>query len=137
MKCRWPIFGAASELAARTALAAARQGRYAAVHRRLMRDGRIIDDAMLRDIVRAAGADWEQVVRDRIDHAADIGTQLARTARQAGLIGLPGTPGYLAGRMLVVGAIERRDFARLFATARDRANPLRRTNVTTPIRDRW
>lgn len=117
----WPIFGAASELAARTALASARQGRYAAVHRRLMRDGRTIDDATLRDIVVAAGADWERVVADRITHAAAIAAQLARNARLAGSIGLPGTPGYLAGRMLVVGAIDQRAFARLFAAARDGA----------------
>lgn len=112
----WPIFGASSERAARVALASAAQGIYPAVHRRLMTDGRRIDDAVLRDVVTDAGGDWARA--DDASRAPEIAARLRSTAREAAAIGLPGTPAYLAGSLLVVGAIDRDDFARLFARAR-------------------
>jgi len=114
----WPIFGVPSEYAARIALATAEQGIYPAVHRRLMTDGRTIDDGMLRDIVTAAGGDWTRATAWAVAHGAAIDAQLAANARQAAQLGLPGTPGYLANDMLVVGALDRHDFSRLFAQAR-------------------
>lgn len=114
----WPIFGEPSRQAARVALAAARQGRYAAVHDRLMTDTRPIDDAMLADVVTQAGADWNKVERDLAGHAGAIDARLARTGQQALALGLAGTPSYLIGRYLVVGALDEAEFTRAFAQAR-------------------
>ena len=117
----WPIFGPPSERAASVALASAAQGIYPAVHSRLMTDSRIIDDDMLRDVVTAAGGDWEKTTAFLATHAQEIAAQLRGNGQEAYAIGLSGTPGFLAGSMLVMGAIDTTDFGRLFARARARA----------------
>jgi protein-disulfide isomerase len=114
----WPIFGAPSERAARVALASAAQGIYASVHQRLMTAAGTFDEPMLRDAVRGAGGDWARLLADLASGRDRIDAQLRRHGAEARAIGLPGTPGYLAGPLLVLGAIDAADFARLFARAR-------------------
>lgn len=114
----WPIFGPPSERAASVALACAEQGIYPAVHRQLMTDNRMIDDDMLRDIVNGAGGDWLRATTWLAAHGQAVAARLRANGREAYSIGLAGTPGFLAGRMLVMGAIEAGDFERLFARAR-------------------
>jgi protein-disulfide isomerase len=114
----WPIFGPPSERAASIALGCAEQGIYPTVHRRLMTDSRTIDDDMLRDVVTGAGGDWLRTTTWLAAHAQAVAARLRANGREAFSIGLAGTPGYLAGRVLVLGAIERGDFDRLFARAR-------------------
>lgn len=116
----WPVFGEWSRAAARVALAAARQGRYHAVHDRLMTDPRAIDAAMLADVVTQAGGDWPRVERDLKDHADAIDARLADTAQVALTLGLPGTPSYLIGPYLVAGALAEAEFRRAFAQVRER-----------------
>jgi protein-disulfide isomerase len=114
----WPIFGPPSERAARVALACAEQGIYPAVHRRLMTDSRGIDDGVLRNVVTEAGGDWTRTIAYLTTHDDQITALLLTNGQQALAIGLPGTPGYLAGPVLVIGAIDEADFTRLFARAR-------------------
>lgn len=114
----WPIFGAPSLQAARVALAAGYQHRYAAVHRRLMAEPRALDDAVLRQAVRAAGGDLLRLAQDLDRHDAAIAARLAANAEAAAQLGLPGTPGWLIGTRLHVGALDRDGFAAAFAAAR-------------------
>ena len=114
----WPIFGPPSERAASIALASAEQGIYPAVHRRLMTDSRIIDDDMLGDVVTGAGGDWSRATRWLAANAGLVAGRLRTNGQEAYSIGLSGTPGFLAGPMLVMGAIDAGDFGRLFARAR-------------------
>ena len=114
----WPIFGPPSERAASIALASAEQGIYPAVHRALMTDSRIIDDDMLREVVTGAGGDWTRATAWLAAHAEAVAARLRANGQQAYAIGLSGTPGFLAGPMLVMGAIDAGDFGRLFALAR-------------------
>jgi protein-disulfide isomerase len=114
----WPIFGAESERLASIALASAAQGLYPALHRRLMTDARRLDDRILRDLVHAVGGDWERILSDLTTRRAMIAAQIRQNAREALAIGLAGTPGYLAGSVLVTGAIDVSGFVRLFAQAR-------------------
>ena len=114
----FPIFGPVAENAARVAIAADRQGIYAALHRRLMAERRPLDDAVLREAVEAAGGDWTLLQRDRRVHAAAIEAQLAITREQAAAIGITGTPSYLAGPILAVGGRDEAGFAKLFAQGR-------------------
>lgn len=114
----WPIFGPPSERAARVALASGEQGIYPAVHRRLMTDSRGIDDGMLSDVITDAGGDWTRTIAYLTSHDEQISALLRTNGQQALAIGLPGTPGYLAGPVLVIGAIDEADFTRLFARAR-------------------
>lgn len=114
----YPIFGPVAENVARVAIAADRQGVYPALHRRLMVERRPLDGAVLREAVEAVGGDWAQLQRDRVARAAEIEAQLATTRAQAAAIGITGTPGYLAGPVLAVGARDEAGFAKLFAQGR-------------------
>lgn len=114
----WPIFGPPSERAASIALASAEQGIYPAVHRRLMTDSRMIADDMLSEVVTRAGGDWTRATAWLAAHKGVVAARLRANGQEAYAIGLAGTPGYLAGQMLVMGAIDETDFGRLFARAR-------------------
>lgn len=114
----WPIFGPASERAANIALASAEQGIYPEVHRRLMTTSRILDDDTLRDILVSAGGDWGRATTWLATHAEAVTARLRTNGLEAYSIGLTGTPGYLAGTILVTGAIDVHQFSRLFARAR-------------------
>ena len=114
----WPIFGAPSVQAARVTLASAAQGIYPEVQRRLMTTAGALDTARLRTVVIASGGDWTRLRTDLSARGVAIDAQLRRHAAEAASIALPGTPGYLAGSLLAVGAIDAAAFARLFASAR-------------------
>lgn len=113
----WPIFGPASERAAEVAIASAYQGIYPAVHDRLMM-GRYQDEAALRAAVEGAGGDWLRIQADLERRRPEIMLQLARNQVQAFQLGVEGTPAYLAGPILVRGALRRSEFRELFARAR-------------------
>jgi len=116
----WPIRGPLAEFAARTALAAGRQGRYAPVHDALMAARGRLDEDRISAIARAAGVDPARLAADRPSRA--IGAQLARHGLQAFSLGLQGTPAYLVGPFLVEGGLDDRRLAHLLARAR-RAGP--------------
>ena len=84
-----------------------------------MTDSRTIDDDVLRDVVMRAGGDWLRAMTWLAAHADAVAARLRANGQEAYSIGLAGTPGYLAGPMLVMGAIDASDFQRLFARARD------------------
>lgn len=115
-----PIFGVLSERAARVAIATDRQGIYSAVHRRLMAEARRPDEGVLEEAVRSAGGDWPRLQDDLRLHAAEIDAQIARNRADAFALGIRGTPGYLAGTRLVIGALDTAGFEKLFAEARGR-----------------
>lgn len=114
----WPVFGERSEQAARVALAAAPQGIYPALHRRLMAEPRVFEDAVLREAVEASGGDWRRVQRALAERRAAIDRQLAKNGRDALGLGLPGTPGYLVGPILLVGRQDASGFRAAIARAR-------------------
>lgn len=113
----WPIFGETSRRAAQVALAADRQELYAAIRPEMMRAARL-DDATLERIVVRNGGDWAsiQAITQRSTSGPDV--QLERVSREAFALGLPGTPAYLVGPILVKGALDKDEFHRVFARAR-------------------
>lgn len=114
----WPIFGEPSKRAARVAIASDRQGIYPAVHDALMADRREIDDDMLRDTIERAGGQWEGILAVLQSESDLIDARLLENARDAGALGLAGTPGYLIGTILVAEAIDQHGFEKAFARAR-------------------
>jgi protein-disulfide isomerase len=114
----WPIFGDPSERASEVALASDQQNIYPLVHDHLM-TGRADNETSLRAAVERSGGDWRRLQADLAKNRIAISEQLARNRKQAFELGLPGTPGYLAGTILVRGALTERDFARLFRQARE------------------
>jgi len=118
----WPIRGPLSDLAARTALAAAYQGRYAPVHAALMAARGALTPERIAAIAARAGADPVRLAADQAAHAGEIDAQIARHRLQAFSLGLQGTPGYLVGPYLLEGGLDDRRLAHAVRRAR-RAGP--------------
>ena len=114
----WPIFGPVSDHAARVALAAARQGVFPVLHQRLMAERRALRSDVLKANVEAAGGDWAMVLDDLARHRRAIDQSIARNGADAFALGLEGTPAWLIGTRLVVGALDEDKFYRAFAQVR-------------------
>ena len=115
----WPVFGARSEHAARVALAANYQGKYEAVHHLLMVEQSQLDEAVVRNVAMRAGADWTQIETAMSVHEEAISAALSQSGWDAFSLSLPGTPGYLIGPLLVVGAQTFSGFQDAFKKARE------------------
>ena len=118
----WPIRGPYSDLAARTALAADRQGRYRQVHDALMAARGQLTAPRIADLAAQAGADPVRLAADLRSEARAIDAQLGRHRRQAFSLGLQGTPAYLVGPYLIQGGLDDRALAAAVRRAR-RAGP--------------
>lgn len=101
----WPIFGAASQEAARAAIASQFQGKHAAYNRALMRAQGAMGNALLRQTAAKSGLDWGRLQRDRTANGDAINQVLSRTSVEAVQLGLRGTPGLIIGPYLFRGAI--------------------------------
>lgn len=119
----WPIRGPHSDLAARTALAAHRQGRYREVHDALMAARGPLTAPRIADIAAQAGADPIRLAADLRSDARAIDAQLGRHRRQAFSLGLQGTPAYLVGPELIQGGLDDRDLAGAVRRARRTGPP--------------
>ena len=96
----WPIFEG-SEAAARLALAAAKQGKFAAFHNALF-DQESADDAALERAGKAAGLDMERARKDA--QGQDVTMELMRNAMIAQELGFSGTPAWITGNTILQGA---------------------------------
>ena len=121
----WPIRGPLSELAARTALAAAYQGRYAQVHAALMAARGTLSPPRIADLAAGAGADPVRLAADLSAHAREIDAQIGRHRMQAFSLGLQGTPGYLVGPYLLNEGLDDRRLAHAVDRARKAGPPSR------------
>ncbi|SNS05443.1 Protein-disulfide isomerase [Sphingomonas laterariae] len=113
----WPVLGPRSDRAARIALAADKQGIYAALNDALMRRSTRLDDATLRGAVERAGGDWARIEADLTTDAKRIEQALARNATEAFALGLRGTPAYLIGPVLIRGGLDEAGFRRVLREA--------------------
>jgi len=115
----WPIFGAVSQYAARSALAANWQGKFLAAHNALISAPDELDETSQVDsLLKGAGVDLRRLGDDRTRHAAQIDAALDRNAAEAKGLGLEGTPGFLIGRQLVPSALTLRQLLQLTRNAR-------------------
>lgn len=117
----WPIFGPASEKAARLATAAKYQGKYIELHDALYEMPRPLDDTKIEAAAIKAGVDWAQLQQDLKANAQDIEELLARNDEQANMLGLDGTPGFIIGNTQSFGAITLKDLQEDIALARKEA----------------
>ncbi len=101
----WPIFGPASEAAARAAIASKYQGKYLAFHNALMEAPLPLSDSVIRAAAKKAGVDWARLERDKAAHSEEIADLLARNDKQAQMLGLQGTPGFIIGNTLTFGGM--------------------------------
>ena len=121
----WPVFGGPSITAARVALAANWQGRFAAVNDALFASAGALDDAAIRAAAVAAGVDMARLDSDLATRSAALQTMLGNVAEQAASLGLQGTPGFVIGSYLVPGALPFADLRRVVAEARAKLQPAR------------
>ncbi len=110
-----PILSPASAEAAKMALAAAAQGRFAQFHRAMFAAGRP-DTATIDAAARAAGVD---VARARRDMAAPVfDAELRRNLELARQLGFDGTPSWVVGDTVLAGAVGRDRLAEAIEAAR-------------------
>lgn len=110
-----PFLSEQSEAAARMALAAAEQGKYAAFHDAMFAIGRP-DPATIEAAAKAAGLDLakarEAATSDR------VANEVARSVDHARQLGFEGTPSWVIGEELISGAVGYDQLARAVAAAR-------------------
>jgi protein-disulfide isomerase len=99
-----PILGEESVLAARAALAARAQGKYVEAHDRLMAETGPITRATVVAVLAGLGLD-EDRLRGDMD-APEVVAHLARELALAQALGIDGTPAFVIGGELVVGAVD-------------------------------
>jgi len=114
----WPIFGPASEQAARLAIASKWQGKHAEFHDALMRAPGKLSESSIRAAATRAGVDWARLQRDLKAHEAEISALLERNNVQAEALGLSGTPGFIIGNTFVPGGVDLAGFKELLKEAR-------------------
>jgi len=117
----WPIFGAASEKAARLALASKYQGKYVAFHEALFAAARPLTDAKIAAAAKKAGVDWDRLLKDKDLHSKDIEDLLVRNDAQANMLGLDGTPGFIIGNTKSFGGMTLKDLEESVAKARKKS----------------
>lgn len=117
----WPIFGPASEEAARLAIASKWQDKHAQFHDALMRSPGKLSDETIRAAANKAGVDWARLQSDLKVHESEIEALLRRNDVQANALGLDGTPGFIIGETFVPGGMELAGFKELVKQARSKA----------------
>ncbi|MEO1020842.1 MAG: DsbA family protein [Pseudomonadota bacterium] len=111
----WPILGEASVFAARAALAARLQGKYAEMHVALMRQRRVTEQSTLQ-AAADIGLDVERLQIDmsapEIDRHIELSMSLARD------LGFSGMPSFVIGEHLVPGLVPLQRLEELVALVR-------------------
>ena len=125
----WPIFGEASERAARLAIASKWQGLHEQFHDALMRTPGKLTEKSIRAAADKAGVNWARLEQDLKKHGPEIEALLARNDMQANALGLGGTPGFIIGETLVPGGMDLTGFKELVKEAR--AGPQHGTGPAT------
>lgn len=110
----WPIFQG-SDAAARMALAAARQGKYAAFHDAMFAHGPP-SDATVAIAAEAAGLDMAAARAFAASEAATF--ELQNNIELAKRLGFDGTPSWVAGDAVFSGAVGRDRLAEMIGAAR-------------------
>jgi protein-disulfide isomerase len=117
----WPIFGEISKSAAKLALAAKYQSKYAEAHDALIGADTKLTETKISELLAKAGIDVAVANADLQTHQKAIDDLLARNSAQAEAFDFPGTPGFIVGTFRVPGVVEMRVFKQIVADAREAA----------------
>lgn len=115
----WPVFGLASERAARLAIASQWQGKHSAFHDALMLTPGPLTETKIRAAATKAGVNWTRLMVDLKTHSREIEALLQRNADQAERLGLEGTPGFIIGNVQSFGAMDLEQFRAAVNKARN------------------
>jgi len=112
----FPILGPESIFASRMALAASKQGKYAAFHDAMMAVKGQISDDLIVETARGAGIDLARAKTDmNSDETRDI---LKRNYALAEALDIQGTPTFIVGDVLTPNAIDVAELKKMVAKAR-------------------
>lgn len=111
-----PLLGHASNVAARAALAAKKQGAYPQFHDRLLGSPFQPTPSYLRSVSEEIGLDADQLLTDMA--SPDIRQELERSAALAEIFALIGTPAMVIGRTVVQGRIPDRVLLKIIENER-------------------
>ena len=114
----WPVFGDVSVFAARLALAAKYQNKYAEAHEALISSPDKLTEANVKAQLAEAGVDVERAQRDLAAHGKEIDALLARNHEQALALEFQGTPAFIIGKFRVPGALDEANFKQAIADSR-------------------
>ena len=111
----YPILGPQSQVAARAALAAVRQGRYEAFNSALFAaDG--AGEPMLKGVADKLKLDYAKLQKDMAD--PKLSEELERTMKLTTALDINGTPAFIVGDQIIPGAIDMDALAKLIAGER-------------------
>jgi protein-disulfide isomerase len=112
----YPILGPESEFAARAAIAAAMQGRYAEFHKALMNDVQTVNQDSVMRLAEMMDLDVAQLKEDmRSDKVSET---IQRTRQLGQQLQINGTPAFIVGTEVAPGAISRDQLEDMIAQAR-------------------
>ena len=100
----FPILGPNSKLAAKAALAAHKQGKYLAFHKALFQVRGTVDPSKVAEVAAAVGLDMDRLKADVEDPA--IAALIEKNLALAQALHIDGTPGFVAGRHVLRGAVD-------------------------------
>ena len=112
----FPVLGPESVVAARAALAANRQGKYAAFHDAMMAVKGPFDDDRIYQVASSVGLDLARLKRDMA--SPQIAAELKANFTLADALDVHGTPTFIVGKEIVPGAVDIASLKRLIAAAR-------------------
>ena len=113
----FPILGPNSTFAAKVALAAHKQGKYLALHHALMKVRGTVDEAKVLEAATAAGLDVDRLKAEA--QAPAIQAMLERNLDLARALRINGTPGFVIGDEVLVGATDLKGLQAMIGKARD------------------
>ena len=115
----WPILAKTSVAAAKVAIAAGWQGKYAEMHKELMRmRAHPANDADISQAAVAAGVDIARLNKDLDQRDGEIIALLKRNFQEAEALQLKGTPVYLVGPFITASPLDLPQFKQIVADAR-------------------
>lgn len=117
----WPIFGGASQYAARMVLAAKYQNKYHEAHAALIGASTKLSEDVVHKLLGEAGIDVDRAAGDMETHKPAIEAVLLRNNAQAEAFGFQGTPAFIIGTFRVPGVLDAAGFKQAIADARTAA----------------
>lgn len=106
-----PFLGEPSEVAAKAALAAKRQGAYVAFHERLIKSSFVATPEYLQALAQGIGVDYDRLVLDM--QSGSVARELENSAALARIFGIIGTPALVIGRTIIQGQVDEKTILRV------------------------
>ena len=99
----WPVLGQSSEISARAAIAAGKQGARDAFNRRLQGTAFEPTEEYLKELAKSAGINPDRLLADMASD--EVTRELHTSAALVRRLGFPGTPALVVGRTITVGTL--------------------------------